>query len=116
MSLDSIVYCFKDGFSPEAIPGEFKTLKLNQVYGAITYYLENQSSIDEYLRNNAVPPSRYQPAFVNVWMLRVSSFGLVTKSLRPHKAIRTGVLRLAPSVDFQSAQEARRRSVRLRDL
>ena len=49
VSLDSIVYCFKDGLSPEAILGEFETLKLNQVYGAITYYLENQSSIDEYL-------------------------------------------------------------------
>ena len=30
------------------------------------------------MRNNAILPSRYQPAFVNVWMLRVSSFGLVT--------------------------------------
>ncbi len=30
MSLDSIVYCFKDGLLPETILGEFDTLKLNR--------------------------------------------------------------------------------------
>jgi hypothetical protein len=47
-SLDSIVQCFNEGLSPEAILGEFDSLTLAQVYGAITFYLENQPVIDGY--------------------------------------------------------------------
>jgi uncharacterized protein (DUF433 family) len=48
VSLDSIVQCFNDGLSPESILVEFESLKLAQVYGAITYYLENQPAVDAY--------------------------------------------------------------------
>ena len=48
VSLDSVVQCFVDGLSPETILGEFEALNLAQVYGAITYYLENQGEIDAY--------------------------------------------------------------------
>ncbi len=46
VSLDSIVACFNDGLSPEAILEEFEALSLAQVYGAITFYLENQLAVD----------------------------------------------------------------------
>lgn len=48
VSLDSIVQCFDEGLSPEAILEEFDTLTLVQVFGAITFYLENQPAIDAY--------------------------------------------------------------------
>jgi uncharacterized protein (DUF433 family) len=48
MSLDSIVQYFNEGLSPETILGEFETLALTQVFGAITFYLENQPAIDAY--------------------------------------------------------------------
>jgi uncharacterized protein (DUF433 family) len=48
VSLDSIVECFNQGLSPEAILGEFETLSLAQVFGAIAFYLENQPAIDAY--------------------------------------------------------------------
>lgn len=48
ISLDSIVQCFNEGLSPEAILGEFETLTLAQVFGAIAFYLENQAAIDAY--------------------------------------------------------------------
>jgi uncharacterized protein (DUF433 family) len=48
VSLDSIVECFNEGLSPEAILEEFETLTLAKVFGAITYYLENQPAIDVY--------------------------------------------------------------------
>jgi uncharacterized protein (DUF433 family) len=48
ISLDSIVQCFNEGLSPEAIVGEFETLTLAQVFGAIAFYLENQPAIDPY--------------------------------------------------------------------
>jgi uncharacterized protein (DUF433 family) len=49
VSLDSIVLCFNEGMSPETILGEFDTLTLAQVYGAIAHYLENQRAVDAYL-------------------------------------------------------------------
>jgi uncharacterized protein (DUF433 family) len=48
VSLDSIAQCFNEGLSPEAILGEFETLSLAEVYGAIAWYLENQPAIDCY--------------------------------------------------------------------
>jgi uncharacterized protein (DUF433 family) len=48
VSLDSIVQCFNEGLSPETILGEFETLTLTQVFGAITFYLENQPAVDAY--------------------------------------------------------------------
>ena len=48
ISLDSVVQCFNEGLSPETIMGEFETLTLTQVFGAITFYLENQPAIDAY--------------------------------------------------------------------
>ncbi len=50
VSLDSIVYGFRRGASPETIRNSFPTLTLEQVYGAIAFYLSKQSEIDEYLR------------------------------------------------------------------
>ena len=49
VSLDSIVYGFNDGQSPETIAQSFPVLDLEQVYGAITYYLAHRSEIDAYL-------------------------------------------------------------------
>ena len=51
VSLDSIVIAFLDGLSPETIVAEcFPVLTLEQVYGALTYYLAHQTEIDAYLR------------------------------------------------------------------
>ena len=52
VSLDSIVYAFRRGASPETIRGSFPTLILEQIYGAIAFYLSKQSEIDEYLRKS----------------------------------------------------------------
>jgi uncharacterized protein (DUF433 family) len=52
VSLDSIVYAFRRGASPETIKGSFPTLTLEHVYGAIAFYLSRQPEIDEYLRKS----------------------------------------------------------------
>jgi uncharacterized protein (DUF433 family) len=49
ISLDSIVHAFRRGESPETICQEFELLRLEEVYGAIAYYLANQTNIDAYL-------------------------------------------------------------------
>ena len=52
VSLDSIVYAFRRPASPETIKSSFPALTLEQVYGAITYYLSKQAEIDAYLRRS----------------------------------------------------------------
>ena|SRR5260370_5325795 len=49
VSLDSIVYEFRTGASPESIAQSFPVLRLEQVYGAVTFYLANQTQIEQYL-------------------------------------------------------------------
>jgi len=52
VALDSIIYQFQQGRSPEAIQDAFPVLSLSQVYGAIAFYLDHQTALDEYLANN----------------------------------------------------------------
>jgi uncharacterized protein (DUF433 family) len=55
VSLDSVVLAFLQGLSPEAIAGEcFPTLTLEQVYGAIAYYLAHRPEIDAYLKQSDI--------------------------------------------------------------
>lgn len=49
ISLDSVVYSFLDGESPESIAQNFPLLRLEQVYGGIAFYLANRELIDQYL-------------------------------------------------------------------
>src|SRR6266540_987580 len=49
ISLDSIVHAFRRGESPETICQNFELLRLEEVYGAIAYYLANQVEIEAYL-------------------------------------------------------------------
>jgi uncharacterized protein (DUF433 family) len=51
VSLDSIVYAFLSGQSAEAIAQAFPVLNLEQVYGAITYYLAHRDDVDRYLES-----------------------------------------------------------------
>jgi uncharacterized protein (DUF433 family) len=50
VSLDSVVYAFGQGQTAESIAQSFPTLTLEQVYGAITFYLAHRSEIDAYLQ------------------------------------------------------------------
>ncbi|HZS45316.1 MAG TPA: DUF433 domain-containing protein [Blastocatellia bacterium] len=51
VTLDSIIYSFKQGDTPVQIQEAFPTLSLGDVFGAIYYFLEHTDVIEEYLRN-----------------------------------------------------------------
>jgi len=53
VSLDSIVYAFLEGHTAESIQQSFPLSTLEQVYGAITYYLAHRKVIDAYLQEQA---------------------------------------------------------------
>jgi len=69
ISLDSVVYSFNEGRSPEAIQEHFPALKRAQIYGAIAFYLDHQAEIDKYLEDTerefegqAIPVEQANPA------------------------------------------------------
>jgi uncharacterized protein (DUF433 family) len=50
VSLDTVVYHYKQGACPEEIVNRFPSLRLADVYAAISYYLSHTEEIEEYLR------------------------------------------------------------------
>src|SRR6266545_168681 len=52
VSLDSVVYAFLEGLSLESIVDSFDTLTLEEVYGALAFYLGHRDDIDAYLRRS----------------------------------------------------------------
>ncbi len=52
IALDSVIYKFRQGRSPESIQDSFPALSLSQVYAAIAYYLDHQNELDDYLSQN----------------------------------------------------------------
>jgi len=50
VSLDSVVYAFQQGHAPETIQDQYPALSLEEVYGAIAFYLSNRGEVEDYLR------------------------------------------------------------------
>src|SRR5436189_4008469 len=51
VSLASIIYEYRDGAATETIRQNFPTLSLEQIYGAIAFYLGHREEAEAYLRN-----------------------------------------------------------------
>ncbi len=53
VSLDSVVIALQQGHSAETIQQLYPALSLEEVYGAITYYLAKRNEVDQYLERQA---------------------------------------------------------------
>jgi uncharacterized protein (DUF433 family) len=53
VSLDSVVHAYWEGYSPETIAQSFSALSLEQVYGAIAYYLRHRAAVDASIQKAA---------------------------------------------------------------
>ena len=49
VSLDSLIYLFREGMSAESMVESYPALTLEAVHGALAFYLANQKEIDDYL-------------------------------------------------------------------
>ena len=49
VSLDSVVYAFLRGESPEGIAESFPALELEQIFGALAFYMANRATVDRHL-------------------------------------------------------------------
>ena len=47
--LDTVVYAFNQGASPEEIVMSYMSLELGDVYAVVNYYLHNRNDVDAYL-------------------------------------------------------------------
>jgi uncharacterized protein (DUF433 family) len=47
--LDTVVYAFNQGSSPEEIVMSYPSLELGDVYAVVNYYLHNRTGVDAYL-------------------------------------------------------------------
>lgn len=49
VSLDSVIFAFNDGATPEEIVQQYPTLNLTDVYPVVSYYLQHRPEVEEYL-------------------------------------------------------------------
>ena len=49
VSLDSLVYLFREGMSTESMVESYPALTLEAVHGALAFYLANENEIDAYI-------------------------------------------------------------------
>lgn len=50
VSLDTVIFAYKQGATPEEIVADYSTLDLSDVYAVITYYLQNEAEVEDYLQ------------------------------------------------------------------
>jgi len=53
VTLESVVNAFELGSTPEQVVHKFPTLKLDDVYAVVTYYLRHRDEVKAYLAENA---------------------------------------------------------------
>jgi uncharacterized protein (DUF433 family) len=54
ISLDLIVYAWREGESPESLVESYPSLTLEQVHGALAFYFANREHVDEYLHQGEI--------------------------------------------------------------
>ena len=121
VSLDSIVHAYLQGLSAETIAREcFRTLSLEQVYGAITYYLANRAAIDDYLKQadaefEALRHSAHAPPRSLIEKLHAAREQAARREIMKlrfqadadlNEIIVSALLRREPAIDFRTANES----------
>lgn len=51
VSLDSVIFAFHDGATPEEIVQQYPTLNLPDVYAVVSYYLQHRDEVEDYLEH-----------------------------------------------------------------
>jgi uncharacterized protein (DUF433 family) len=115
VSLDSVVYAFLRGESPEGIAESFPALTLEQVFGALAYYSANRDEVDVPERPRGVEALRQEwrrnhPA-LHAKLMEARGRRLHA-GMRPRQAdadfnnkIIMGLRRREPAIDVRSARE-----------
>ncbi len=57
----AIVELWRQGVTPESIPSHLPHLTLAQVFDALSYYSDNQATINHYIERNRIPDHLIDP-------------------------------------------------------
>jgi hypothetical protein len=120
VSLDAVAYSHKGGESAESIQRSFPMLTLEQAHGAIAYYLAHAREVDQYLNEGEREFEKLKRASHTAypdWYEKLERARKEIPDYLQEKArfqadvnlnenIVTGIRKLVPEIDFQSAQEA----------
>lgn len=49
VTLDTIIGCYRQGYTPEKIHENFDVIPVDDAYAVIAYYLANRNELDDYL-------------------------------------------------------------------
>ncbi len=60
VTLDTLVYAFRDGATAEEIVLQYPSLRLEDVYSVISYYLKKQAEVDAYVRQRETEAAKVQ--------------------------------------------------------
>ena len=58
--LDTVVYAFNEGYTAEEIVSQYPALNLADVYAVVAYYLNNRTSVDDYIARRAAVAAKTQ--------------------------------------------------------
>ena len=50
VTLDTVVAAYREGMTPEGIAEQYPSLRLNELYSVIGYFLSHMEEVDAYLR------------------------------------------------------------------
>jgi uncharacterized protein (DUF433 family) len=57
----AIIELWRSGIQPEEIPVQLSYLTLSQVFDALSFYLDNQVEINDYIERNHIPDDLVHP-------------------------------------------------------
>lgn len=90
VSLDSVVHHYKLGASAEQIAQKFPPLELADVYAAISYYLNHEESVEEYLREREEKGDEVQEEIESAPQYQENSAELRARLLARKSQLRQG--------------------------
>ena len=61
----TVVYAFNEGFTAEEIVSQYPALSLADVYAVISYYLNDQIALDEYLAQQQITVEKVRRDMIN---------------------------------------------------
>jgi uncharacterized protein (DUF433 family) len=61
VTLETLVYVFKNGFTAEEIVYQYPVLDLSDVYAVISYYLKHQAEVEAYMYTSRVTSEQIKP-------------------------------------------------------
>jgi len=65
--LDSIIFAYNRGATPEEIVEQFTSVPLGDVYAVIAYYLHNRDQIDQYLAERSAERAEARRDIESQW-------------------------------------------------